>query len=442
MKNLLLDRKTAPVPVDFASIPLDDKAVGFHQIKAEEYSLSNGIPVYWVKMGQTDILKIEFIYKAGHLHQKKNLVASFTNHLLKEGTSSRTSEEIALTLDYFGSSLSYETEKDRAGLCLYSQSRHLDRLIPLMADILINPSFPEEEFSHLLLNKRQQFLVDLQRVGYLANRKMQEVLYGSRHPYGKTIESPDFDAITIDDIRQFFVQRYRPSECFILVAGPDYQPLIGLLDDQLGQYTREASEKEDFYQDFSPVQGREDIHITKEDAVQNAIRIANRTINPVHPDFIALKVLNTLLGGYFGSRLMKTIREEKGYTYGIGSSLLSYELTGAFVVYTEVGSAVTQAALDAILYEIRRLQDDLIDEKELSLVKNYMIGSFLRSIDGTFEVASRFKELLIHGLPAGYHRNSMEEIQQIRPARLRDIAERYLDPARMSRLIAGSFEKI
>lgn len=438
MKDPGIDRKKSPKPVDFSVLPLNERNIGFDQIKAEQFHLSNGIPVYWVKMGQTDILKIEVIFNAGYYHQPASLVASFTNHLLKEGTTTRSSAEIAGMIDFYGSSLSYDTDKERAGISLYAQSKHLENLIPLLSDILINPSFPEPEFNLLLMNKRQQFQVDMQRVSYLAGRKMQEVLYGKGHPYGVTLEEADFEKLTLTQIKNFYLNYYTPSNCTVIIAGPEHAPLPELLNKYLGHYKRRKSNLLTQEIPFGEIPAGEEILLPKEDALQNAIRIGKRTITPTHPDYMGLKVLNTLFGGYFGSRLMKNIREDKGFTYGIGSTLIPYDKTGAFVIYTEAGAGIAREAMNEILKELEKIQTDPFGEQELKLVKNYMIGSFLRSIDGVFEVASRFKDIIFFGLPEGYHKKSLEEIQQIRPDRLRALAQKYLDPSSMFRLMAGS----
>lgn len=440
MKDPGIDRKKAPAPVDFSTVSLDDNTFNFSRIKAEKLTLSNGIPVYWIKMGQSDIFKIEVIYNAGYYYQPSNLVASFTNHLLKEGTETHSSSSIAEIIDFFGASLSQDTDKDKAAISLYAQSKHLQYLIPLLADILINPTFPSNEFEILLQNKRQQFLVDMQRVSYLAGRKMQELMYGKDHPYGLCLNEADFDNITVDQIREFYQTYYTPGNSVIIVAGPDYPPLQELLDSKLGQYHRKSDVNPPQQKEFGIIPGGQEFFVPKEGALQNAIRMGTRSLIPNHPDYTALKVLNTLLGGYFGSRLMKNIREDKGFTYGIGSALIPYHKTGAFIIYSEVGSKYARQAMNEIISEINKLHQNTYSDEELKLVKNYMIGSFLRSIDGVFEVASRFKELLFFNLPDDYFQHSVKEIQTITTGQLQSIAKQYFNPDHMFKLMAGSAE--
>ena len=177
--------------------------------------------------------------------------------------------------------------------------------------------------------------------------------------------------------------------------------------------------------------------VEKEGAVQNAIRIGKRLINRTNPDYPKLTVLNTILGGYFGSRLMTNIREEKGYTYGIGSGLVSLSQGGYFFITTDVGAAVYEDAVKEIYHEIVKLQEELIPENELSLVRNYLLGSFQRSIDGPFALAERFKSILLSGLGYNYFENYLTVIKNITSEELKTLAQTYLLTSEMTEVIVG-----
>jgi predicted Zn-dependent peptidase len=156
-----------------------------------------------------------------------------------------------------------------------------------------------------------------------------------------------------------------------------------------------------------------------------------------HKDFHSLTVLNTILGGYFGSRLMTNIREDKGYTYGIGSGMIPLKKAGYFFISTEVGVEVCNKAIDEIYIEINRLRNESISEKELILVKNYMIGSFLRSIDGPFALANRFKSIMEYDLDYSYYDDYISTIKNIKASDLLNLANKYLDPNSMTEVVAG-----
>jgi predicted Zn-dependent peptidase len=177
--------------------------------------------------------------------------------------------------------------------------------------------------------------------------------------------------------------------------------------------------------------------IEKQDALQSAIRIGKMLFNKSHSDYIGMLVLNTVFGGYFGSRLMSNIREDKGYTYGIGSAVVSFLHAGYFTISSEVGTEVTQSAIKEIYYELERIQSELISNSELTRVRNYMLGAFLRSIDGPFALADRFKAIYFYGLDYEYYDRYIETIKTITPAELRNLANKYLRKDEMIELVVG-----
>ena len=177
--------------------------------------------------------------------------------------------------------------------------------------------------------------------------------------------------------------------------------------------------------------------ILKEDAMQSAIRIGKVLFNKTHPDFQPLQILNTLFGGYFGSRLMSNIREDKGYTYGIGSGIASLQNSGYFFISTEVGVDVCKDALKEIYFEMNRLREELVPEDELQLVKNYLLGMFLRSVDGPFAMAERFKGIMEYNLNYDYFDRYIATIKEISASQLRSLANSYFDKDSMIELVVG-----
>ncbi len=427
----------APRPVNLTGLSSEDPIFGLDRLNAVRFRLSNGIPVHWIQSGIADLYKIEVIFHAGYIFQNKNLQASFTNQLLKEGTLKHSSGQIAGLLDQYGAYLSNDTDKDRAGITLFVRSEHFNKVMPLLGEILCEPTFPEEELQHLAINKQQQYLVDIQKVSYLATRKFHEKIFGNDHPYGSVVDFDDYTNLTRNDIGAFFQDHYTAARCLILLAGPEHADLIPMLENALGGMKQGSIVQTPEVEKYRPRPEDLFCYIDKPDAVQNALRIGMRSILPAHPDYNGLKVLNTLLGGYFGSRLMKNIRERKGYTYGIGSALLSYEKAGALVIYSEVASEVASLAMQEILHEVRVLSEKKVDESELDLVRNYLLGSFLRSMDGTFEVASRLKNLLIFGLNDHYYSKYINDIQTITSGQILQLAGKYLSAENMIQLMAG-----
>jgi predicted Zn-dependent peptidase len=410
-------------------------------VEAVKLGLSNGIPVYLLNAGTQEVTRIEFIFRAGIRHQPHSLVSSGVNDMLDEGTHTRNAEVIAEELDFYGAFIETETQHDVASFTLFSLNKHLSSTLPVVNDIIRNASFPENEFKIYLTNKRQKFLVDSDKVSVLARRKFNELLFGSAHPYGTKTELPDFDLLTRDALIDFHKNNYTSDRCTIVVSGKVPENMLELLESFFGDANWKDAAAFANSIDLplpNPVSDPQRVHtIEKEGAVQSAIRIGRVLFNKTHADYLGMQVLNALLGGYFGSRLMANIREDKGYTYGIGSGLVSMLGDGYFVISTEVGVEVTNAALKEIYYEIEKLQQELVSDDELELVRNYLIGVFLRSTDGPFAIGDRLKGILGYGLGYEYYERYVETIRTITPEALRDLANKYLKKEDLIELVVG-----
>ncbi len=403
----------------------------------EKVVLSNGVPVYLIKAGTQDVIKIELIFDAGTWFETKPMVAKFTNKMLKEGTQNFTSVEIDKKIDFFGAHLDASSDHDMAEVSLYSLNKHLGNTLPVLAEIIKYPAFPIEELHVLLQNQKQEFIINNEKVKYVARHKFYEQIFGKTHPYGKIFEIADFDRINRHDLAEFHHQHYSLKSCKIIVAGKIPDGIIDLLERYFGEnQIDEPTASEPQIQNETPNSNRF-LQIIKDNAIQSAIRIGKVLFNKKHPDYLKLKVLNTVLGGYFGSRLMTNIREEKGYTYGIGSILASFQHSGFFSIVSEVGAEVTRKAIDEIYHEIRTLQEDEIPEDELNLVRNYMLGSFQRNVDGPFALAENIKNLLVYDLNYDFNKEFIETIRNISAGELRDLARQYLDIDTLTEIIVG-----
>jgi len=423
-----INRKIQP------DIKLVDK-INLHQ--PEIIHLNNEIPVYLINAGTQDLVKIEIIFNAGNWYEEKVLISRFTNKMLKEGTENFTSDEIAQKIDYYGAHLQCSSEKDNAYVTLYCLNKHLENIFPVLEEVIFHPAFPNKELQTQRQNQRQEFIVNSEKVKYVASWKFNEVLFGKNHPYGKLITAQDFDTIDQNSLIQFHKKNYSIDNCKIIVAGKISNNLVDLLNKHIGTYAKSNNNLTIIDQKIESEKDYQ-MHIKKENAIQSAIRIGKTLFNKTHPDYLKLKVLNTLLGGYFGSRLMTNIREDKGYTYGIGSILMSLQHAGYFYITSEVGSNVTQDAIEEIYKEIFRLQQDKVPETELKLVKNYMLGSFLRNIDGPFPLSESLRGLIEYDLHNNFYENFISIIQNITSEELRDLACKYFERDSLYELKVGS----
>lgn len=396
--------------------------------------LSNGLPVFSVNAGAQDVLKIELVFGAGTSTPNKLLVGSSAINLMKEGTAKRTAAEIAEAVDFYGSYLQTEIAHEESSLSLYTLNKHLGKTLPTLAEVYSEPAYPEREFETYVLKNQQEMMVNQQKVGYLGSKAFSAALFGEKHPYGRSAGIPDYGSLNRSDLVEFHQKFIKDKILYIIVSGKLADDTLSRLEEHFGKHSREALQERPM--EFLDVEAKT-VHATKEDAVQNAIRIGRVLFNRTHPDFVGMQILATVLGGYFGSRLMSNIREDKGYTYGIGAGVVSLKRGGYLSISTEVGADVCQAALNEIYFEIERLRKDLIPNSELELVRNYMLGSVLKSIDGPFQIAGKWKSYLKYGLGIETHHELIHRIKTITPERLRELAQTYLQKDDLKQVTAG-----
>ncbi|MES2138921.1 MAG: pitrilysin family protein [Bacteroidota bacterium] len=406
-------------------------------IKASEQRLRNNIPVYSINAGTQELIKIEFLFSAGMYQQTIPLQATTVNTMLEEGTSKLNAAQIADRVDYYGAFLETGVSQDSASVVLYTLNKHLKSTLPVVEQIIKDSVFPQHELDTHIRNKKQTFLVNNQKVANVARKRFTELLFGEKHPYGINVKETDFDVINRSHLNDFYSTFYRSNNCKIIMAGKVDDGVLTLLDNHFGG--NDWNSISDLSTKSLPIVTSVDHEqlILKEDAMQSAIRIGKVLFNKTHPDFQSLQVLNTLFGGYFGSRLMSNIREDKGYTYGIGSGIASLQNSGYFFISTEVGVDVCKDAIKEIYFEMNRLREELVPEDELQLVKNYLLGMFLRSVDGPFAMAERFKGIMEYNLGYDYFDRYIATIKAISASQLRDLANTYFDKNSMIELVVG-----
>jgi zinc protease len=413
---------------------------GIDQLKLlplEQTTLNNGIELFTLIGGSQEVTKIDLFSPSGLVQAGKPLLASSTNNLIEEGTTSRTSAQISEQLDFYGAHIGQSASYHHSMVSLVTLTKHLDDTLPIFADIIRNPVFPEKELSIYLNNKKMEFMVDSEKVRTLASRKFSNVIFGAQHPYGVVVEPALFDTIKRDDLVRFHQQTYTPANCQILVSGQPGKNFHQIINQLFGDTNWKPSVP--IIKSFPDVQPHQERvhHVPKDGSVQSALRIGRKLFPRNHPDFMKIQVLNTILGGYFGSRLMTSIREEKGYTYGISSHVVPLKHSGFWVITTELKNEVREIAIEDIFHELSLLQNQKVSNDELQLVKNYMLGDLLRQIDGPFAICDQIKGLLENEMDLGFYSQMVETIKTITSDDLLSLAQRYLNRDDFYVVIAG-----
>lgn len=400
----------------------------------EKFVLDNGIEVYAIDAGAQDVLQMEMVFYAGNSFEKSNAVAATTSYMLKNGTSSKSAFELNEHFEYYGAYCNRTCQNETASISLHTLSKHLPVLLPVIKEMITDSIFPEEELSIYIQNSKQKLSVSLKKCDFVANRLIDAYLFGENHPYGKYITSADYNALTTAQLKEHFQQYYLNGHCIIFVAGKLPVDLFKVVNEQFGHLTIKPG-KQQITNNILPAVTKKYRLTNDPKGVQGAIRIARDFPNRHHPDFMKMMVLNTVFGGFFGSRLMSNIREEKGYTYGIHSYVQNHFQDTALLISTEAGKDVTDATVEEIYKEMEILREELIDEEELLLVRNYLIGNILGDLDGPFHIIGRWKNIILNNLKEEYFYDSIKMIKTISAEELKTLANKYLQPADFYELI-------
>lgn len=401
--------------------------------------LSSGVPFYALEGGTEEVVRVELMFDAGMRREKEPFVAMATNALLQEGTRSFNSEQIATMLDSKGAFIQANCGKDQASLTLFCLNRHLKRMLELMNELAFYPSFPQKELNTYKQNEEHKLAIELEKVGSQVRYHFPGKIFGTKHPYGKTPAPSDFQHLTTDALKDFHQSYYPSGKMKVLVAGKDTSTAKKLIEEVLDLPKQQQTLEPVAWGAHVPPSGKT-IILPYPEASQDAIRMGLQTINRYHPDYTRLYITNLLLGGFFGSRLMKSIREEQGLTYGISSALVPLQYSGYFVIHAEVTQEAAYKVQEEIVKEIQRIQHEPILQEELTLLKNFSLGEMLRSFDGPFESAAMYRAVIDNELPLDYYNGVLKRIQNIEPNDIQQTAQKYLSPEKMVTLIAGAYE--
>ncbi len=423
--------------IDRTKSPLIKDAIEFNlQLKpTQKFVLDNGVEVYAIHAGAEAVLQVEMVFFAGNSCETQNGLAAATNYMLRNGTSTKTAFQINEHFEYYGAYCNRTCYNETAVVSLHTLTRHLNELLPVMREMLTDSVFPEEELDIFKQNSKQKLSVSLQKCDFVANRLIDAYLFGEQHPYGKYLVAADYDNLTTDQMKAHYQQYYVNGSAVIFVAGSLPSDLFEQLNKQFGDLSITPKSKKPVTNIAKPALQKK-YHISNDpNGVQAAIRIARPFPNRHHPDFMNVMVLNTVLGGFFGSRLMSNIREEKGYTYGIHSYVQNHLQDSGWMISTEAGKDVSEETVTEIYKEMKLLREELIEDEELLLVRNYMIGSILGDLDGPFQIIGRWKNIILNNLDEQYFYDSIKRIKTISAGELKLMAEKYLQPADFYELV-------
>ena len=423
-----LNRTKAPLIKDATEFELTLKPY-------DKYVLDNGVEVYAVNAGTQEVLSLELVFKAGNWFEQQNNIAAATNFLIKNGTKSKTAFQLNEHFDYYGSHLSRGCYNETANIVLHCIDRHFATHLPVIAEMITDAVYPQHELDIYKQNMQQRLTVNLKKCDFVAGRLIDEYVFGKHHPYGVYSNKEHYDALEQQQLQDYYKKYYTEGNCVIFAAGLLPANFEQELNKTIGQLPLNQKEIPTILHPVTHAAEKKYRIANDPNGVQGAIRLAQPFPNRHHPDFQPVQVLNTLFGGFFGSRLMSNIREDKGYTYGIHSYILNHISTTAWMVSTEAGRDVSEATITEVYNEMKELREELVDEEELQLVKNYLIGTILGDLDGPFHIIGRWKNLILNGLDEQYFYKSVNIIKTISAKELQELANKYLHPEKFYELV-------
>lgn len=355
------------------------------------------------------------------------MVSRATARLLREGTKEHSGADLAERLDFFGSSLQTPVQLDTANLVLYSLRKYAEHTLPLLASMVLDPAFPEEELAMFQENNIRELSVELEKGEVVAYRMLTELLFGAEHPYGYNSTPELYRAVTRADLAAFHARWFRADRMSLFISGGVTDAMLQQTTSLFGSVPKGSDVQEPPM--ASPDTPTQNTYIRQQGSLQTAIKAGRRLFNRHHPDFNGMYVLNTILGGYFGSRLSAQIREKLGYTYGIYSSLDAMVHDGFLYIATEVDHQNAASTLDAIWTECVRLQQEPVSDVELNMVRNYLSGLLLYGLDGPLNASDVLKSYVVDGLYLEALDQLIATIRTITPDALQALAKQYLNPA-------------
>jgi len=424
----MTDRRKAPEIQNITSIEYP---------KAEKSILSNGLPVFYINAPSQEVVKIDFIFEAGAWQQDEHLISVLTSYMMQEGTENYSSVKIAGIFDFYGAYIQSGADQDFATVSIICLNKYLSEIMKVTEDILKRPVFPQQELDVLLERQKQRFRLGNEKVNVLCQKKFTTVLFGEKHPYAVNNRIEDFDAISCEKLLMFYKKWYHSGNCRIIVAGNINEEVCSLIEKHFGSDDWKSGRipQKEYMVESMPERRSK---ISKANALQTAIRVGRLWVDKKHPDYCGLSVLLTIFGGYFGSRLMMNLREEKGYTYGISSSVFNFKGASYMTISTEVGNSYTGATLSEINKEMKCLRDEPVPPAELDMVKSFLLGEFLRDFDGPFALSSGFKAINDFGLDYDFYDHYLEILNNITAEEIQRLANKYLLSEEMYTVTAGS----
>ena len=424
---MTLDRIIAPSFVDLEPFTL---------VKPEKLHAASGLTAFILEQGQQEVCRLEIAFPAGKWFEPYTGVSYFTSKLLAEGTRQKSSSTIQQIIAQHGSFFEISPGNDQVTLSIFCLSRYLLPMMALLEEMIEEPLMDADELKKLKAHASQNYALNLNKTSYLAGRAYVHLLFGDQHPYGRVLDDEAIEKVALEDIKKFHQHAFHWNQASVFVSGKGEAGMRSFLQEWMKKKNIQGPLKGRLHCD-TPLPVGQFIKVEKEGSVQSSLKAGFFIPSRSEASFPALYMYNEIFGGYFGSRLMQNIREEKGFTYGIHSAMVQDIHTSYWSVQTDINGDHAEATVKEIKYEMQRMQEELVSEDELKVVKNYIIGSFISSLDTPFSFMDRFKATYFNELGDQYYEELMKKLLAVTAQEIQDVARKYFDPQQLNVVIAG-----
>lgn len=428
----MLDRSIAPELRSFEDLSFD---------YPQYITLSNGLKLYVVNSGDQEVSKFEMICRGGLLEESKPLQSFALSSMLVHGTTEMSSSDVSEMLDYNGAYMNATSADNYTHISLNSLNKNINEVLPLLRSLIENPAIPEREFEVLKAQVKSAYQTAREKVKYIAQVAGRQMYFGENHPIAYAITDNDVDGLTRADVLDFHKKFFRPENMILVMSGKVGDKEIECIEKCFGVESITNQPNELRSVERTPSANRQSV-VHKEGALQSAVYMMHEAVPRNHPDYINMRFLVTALGGYFGSRLMQNIREDKGYTYGINSMLIGRKSGSKVVIASECDNVYPEPLIEETRKEILRLQNELMCDEELEIVRNCMLSDLAKTLDSPFSMASCVSSNILYGTGEDYYNRQVRDIKNITAKKLLEVANEQLNVDEFYVSVAGDKKQL
>lgn len=406
-----------------------------HVPQMQSITLKNGHKLHFFEAKNAEVLRLELFWNAGVIYENIPSLANFTAKMLTEGTSKYSASHIISQIDQYGAFIETNAGLERISITIYTLTRHLEKVLEWVNETINDSVFPENEWENLRQISRQNLRINQQKNSHQASNYFKKYIFGEKNPFGQFLTEEYLDFLQHPHLKDFFNTKIKNQPIEGILVGNFAENTLQITQNFLENIQTSTPNIRPVLAFEKPIPTRQDF--PKEGSLQSSIRLGEMLFSKKHEDYSKIMVLNEVFGGYFGARLMKNIREEKGYTYGIYSQYVALRDTGYWAISADVKKEFLENTFQEIDHEANVLKQDVLSDKELETVKNYMLGAFAGSLNTAFDVGEVFKAIYFSGLGYDFYPKYLDIIRHITAQEICETAQKYLHTDTWGKISVG-----